>query len=168
MNANKTNKQTNKQTNTNKIQVLRRKIAWTPRLLHSDTAHTYFGRLLILRSYVSKIFLTLRQNHFQAHGHMNRGQPNQISARNITRYRKTVSSALWVQLMLVFCYTPHGIVEILILRSGLSPLLIVARTFSVTLVFLNSSLNPILYCWKIREVRQAVKDLVKNLFCSST
>ena len=24
----------------------------------------------------------------------------------------------------------------------------------VTLVYLNSSLNPILYCWKIKEVRQ--------------
>ena len=116
----------------------------------------------------TKIFLALRQNQVQAHGQINQGQPSKILARNMTRYRKTVSSALWVNLMLVFCYTPHGIVEILILRSGLSPLLIVARTYSVTFVFLNSSLNPILYCWKIREVRQAVKDLVKNLFCSST
>ena len=116
----------------------------------------------------TKIFLALRQNHFQAHGQINQGQTSQRFERNITRYRKTVSSALWVQFMLVVCYTPHGIVEILILRSGLSPLMIVVKTYSVTLILLNSSLNPILYCWKIRKVRQAVKDLVKNLFCSST
>ena len=134
----------------------------------------WFGYIVIALCLVTsmisytKIFLALRQNQVQAHGQINQGQTSQRFARNITQYRKTVSSALWVQLMLVFCYTPHGIVEILILRSGLSPLLIVARTYSVTLVFLNSSLNPILYCWKIREVRQAVKDLVKNLFCSST
>ena len=130
----------------------------------------WFGYIVIALCLVTsmisytKIFLALRQNQVQAHGQINQGQTSQ----RFTQYRKTVSSALWVQLMLVFCYTPHGIVEILILRSGLSPLLIVARTYSVTLVFLNSSLNPILYCWKIREVRQAVKDLVKNLFCSST
>ena len=31
------------------------------------------------------------------------------------------------------------------------------RESTVTLVYFNSSLNPILYCWKIREVKQAVK-----------
>ena len=29
---------------------------------------------------------------------------------------------------------------------------------TITLVFLNSTLNPILYCWRIKEVRRVVKD----------
>ena len=40
-----------------------------------------------------------------------------------------------------------------------------ARDFTGTLVLLNSLLNPLLYCWKIREVRQAVKDTMRELFC---
>ena len=35
---------------------------------------------------------------------------------------------------------------------------ITSLRYTATLVLLNSSLNPFLYCWKIREVRQAVKD----------
>ena len=38
------------------------------------------------------------------------------------------------------------------------------RTFS-TLVYLNSSLNPFLYCWRITEVRQAVKATIKKVYC---
>ena len=34
---------------------------------------------------------------------------------------------------------------------------------TTTLVYLNSSMNPMLYCWKIREVNRAVKDAVRQL-----
>ena len=116
----------------------------------------------------SKIFITLRNNHVQAQGNVNQGQPSQIVSLNRARYRKTVTSALWVQLSLIICYLPQGIVEVLVVQRGLSPSLILARSFTVTLVFLNSTLNPILYCWKIREVRQAVKDTLRGLCCSSS
>ena len=53
-------------------------------------------------------------------------------------------------------------------RNSLSSSLFIALEFSLALVYLNSSLNPVLYCWKIGEVRQAVKDTIKALFyCSS-
>ena len=38
-------------------------------------------------------------------------------------------------------------------------------TFSF--VFFNASLNPLLYCWKMREVRQAVKDTIRGFLCAS-
>ena len=40
-----------------------------------------------------------------------------------------------------------------------------AKGFTLTLAFLNSSLNPLLYCWKITEVRQAVKETLQLHFC---
>ena len=39
--------------------------------------------------------------------------------------------------------------------------------FTKTLVYLNSSLNPFLYCWKITEVRKAVKDTARAFCCCS-
>ena len=115
----------------------------------------------------AKIFITLRQYKVQAQGNVYQGQPSQRVSLNRARYKKTVTSALWVQLTLVACYLPHGIVDLLVLQRGLSPSLLVVRLFTVTLVVLNSTLNPILYCWKIREVRQAVKDTLRGLFCST-
>ena len=112
----------------------------------------------------TKIFFNLRHHQNQVQGRIQPGQPNQLSQLNIARYRKAVSSALWLQLTLVACYLPQGIVGALWTnRPEFSPSLYLARQFASTLVFLNSSLNPILYCWKIREVRQALKDTIRNL-----
>ena len=113
----------------------------------------------------TKIFFTLRHNQIQAQGNVNQRQPNQTVQLNIARYKKTVTSALWVQLALVVCYLPFAIEEFLRLQRGVTSAIMVARFYSATLVAINSSLNPILYCWKIREVRQAVKDTLSGLLC---
>ena len=116
----------------------------------------------------TKIFLTLRHNRSQVQNHVHQEQHSQTSRLNMNRYRKAVSSALWVQSTLVFCYLPYAIVGVLMTESEQSSSLYIVQALTVTLVFLNSSLNPILYCWKIREVRQAVKDTVKRLRCLAT
>ncbi|CAH3108688.1 unnamed protein product, partial [Porites lobata] len=36
--------------------------------------------------------------------------------------------------------------------------------YSTTLVYLNSSLNPLVYCWKMRNIRQAVISVLRNIF----
>ena len=92
-----------------------------------------------------KIIFALRQYQIQTQNRVHQEQPSQIAPLNIARYRKTVSSALWVQLTLVVCYLPHGIVQALLTQRGLSNSFLLSRGFTSTLVFLNSSLNPILY-----------------------
>ena len=81
---------------------------------------------------------------------------------------KPVYSALWVQVTLVVCYLPSGIIVALQPQRGKSLSIHHDLEFTATLVYLNSSLNPFLYCWKIREVRQAVKETLKQLFCRSS
>jgi len=112
----------------------------------------------------TKIFLTLRQHNTQIHSH-NVQQPNQTNQLNIARYKKALSTVLWLQLTLVACYLPHGVVTSLRANRGLSVSVYHARIYTVTLIFLNSSLNPILYCWKLDEVRQAVKDTIRQVLC---
>ena len=119
--------------------------------------------LISLFSY-SKIFLSLRHHREQVQVLQN--LPRQNNNLNIMRYRKAVYSALWLQLTLAICYLPYGIVGILMARTGLSPSIYLARQISLALIFLNSSLNPILYCWKIREVRQSVKATITKLCCA--
>ena len=115
----------------------------------------------------TKIFLTLRHNQVQTQSRVNQGQPSQIVSLNRARYRKTVTSALWVQLTLVVCYLPFTILEVFHPQNAAekAPYFFVAERYLSALIFLNSSLNPILYCWKIREVRQAAKNTLRGLFC---
>ena len=114
----------------------------------------------------AKIFVTLRHNQIHVQNHAAQGQPSQAIPLNIARYRKAVYSALWVQVALVVCYLPMAMVLALKPQRGFPTSMYLPMQFTITLVFLNSSLNPLLYCWKIREVRQAVKDTLRRLFCS--
>ena len=131
----------------------------------------WYGYLLILVCFITstcsytKIYLTLRHHQTLAQSHVIQGPRlnRRETPLNITRYRKTVSAALWVQLTLVACYLPYAVVTALMTSYGLSPSIVLAGRFASTLIYLNSTLNPFLYCWKIREVRQVVKDTIGQM-----
>ena len=121
--------------------------------------------LVISVASYTKIFRALRNHQAQIQHHVQQ-QPNQPNALNMARYRKAVYNAMWVQLALVVCYVPQVIVKIVIFLS--------AKRFSnffliygmvVVLIFFNSTLNPFLYCWKISEVRRAVKQTIRHAIC---
>ena len=118
---------------------------------------------LVISSFsYTKIFLTLRHHQNEIQDHVQ--QPNQTNQLNIARYKKAVSTAIWLQLTLVACYLPCNVVVVLTSYSGgLSSSLCYGWIYTGTLLYLNSSLNPILYCWKIEEVRQAVKNTIRQV-----
>ena len=119
--------------------------------------------LVISMAAYTKIFHTLRYN--KARVQQQSSQPNSL---NILRYRKAVHSALSVQLALVVCYAPYIIVEsVTARRKTLSSHIVVIRGTVVALLYFNSTLNPFLYCWKISEVRKAVKQTIRQSLCSS-
>ena len=115
----------------------------------------------------TKIFFILRHRQAQLQDSVQQGQPNAEGIPlNIARYKKIVSTIIWVQLASVVCYLPFIITIIIIttffdvFSRNLTYLLV------VTFLFLNSSLNPIICCWKIRDVRQQVKSTISQFFCS--
>lgn len=89
---------------------------------------------------------------------------------NVGRYRKTVSIALWVHAILAICYLPHTIATAVTAWRGES--MYVSRNklcgiITGMLIFFNSTLNPFLYCWKMKGIRQAVKQTIRNVLrCS--
>ena len=110
----------------------------------------------------TKIFRTLRRYQAEIQDHVQQ-QPSQTTALNMARYRKAVNSALWVQLALAVCYVPKFIVLLMITyRKTFSSHLVVIVTIANILTNLNSTLNPFLYCWKIKEVRRAVKQTIRQ------
>ena len=77
------------------------------------------------------------------------------SAANITFY---------VYVVFVACYLPFYCVRFAMKIVGETILLQQLKFFSFTLIFLDSSLNTLIYCWKMRQVRQAVKEILRDIF----
>ena len=116
----------------------------------------------------TKIFWELHRHERQVRGNIiQREQSSNSSSAplNISQYRKGVSSVIWLQVAVAVCYLPHGIITALWTYSGQSSAIVVLRQLTLTLVYFNSTLNPLLYCWKISEVRQLVKELLRRSFC---
>ena len=113
----------------------------------------------------TNIFLMLRHHQTQVQGHVQQEQLTQPVPLNIERYRKAVSSALWVQCTVVACYLPFSIARALVDYSKSSRSSSLIFDAATTLIYLNSSLNSFLYCWKISEVKQAVKETIREALC---
>ena len=114
----------------------------------------------------ARIFLKLRQHQAQIR---QRAEHEQANGRgiplNIEQYKKIVSTIAWVQLALLFCYLPIFVFLILSTVTDWYKVGSIFHVSALTVVYFNSTLNPILYCWKIREVREAVKTTVKQILC---
>ena len=123
-----------------------------------------YGAIIISQCLVTSIFshtnifLTLRRHQSQVQDHVQ--QPNQTNQLNVARFRKVVSTALWLQFTLVVCYLPRAVSIYLLTEPN-----VVAISYTITLIFLNSSLNPILYYWKVDGVRQAMEDTIRQIRC---
>ena len=120
-------------------------------------------RYIFLHSYTvasyTKIFRAVGHHQAQIQDHAQQ-QPNQPNVLNMVRYIKALHSAVWVQLALIICYVPCF--TLIILCEVRCPNDIRIEGIAIVLVFLNSTLNPFLYCWKISEVRQAVKQTIRQ------
>ena len=134
---------------------------WTPR------AFAIFSIIVSTFSY-TKIFFTLRHQQAQVQNHVQPEQSSRVrSVLNIARYKKTVYSVAWIQFAMLACYGPFIVMAFLSYFGNIdySTEIRIADEFFVCLIFLNSSLNPVLYCWRIKDVRQEVKNIIRKCLC---
>ena len=122
----------------------------------------------------AKIFFKLRQHQAQVRQqHIGHEQTNGGGIPlDIEQYKKVVSTIAWMQLALLICYIP---IFIFLMLSTMTmadaygyKVGSIFHISALTVVYFNSTLNPILYCWKIREVREEVKTIFKRMPCFSS
>ncbi|XP_022796324.1 adenosine receptor A2a-like [Stylophora pistillata] len=85
-------------------------------------------------------------------------------AMKVLREKKSAISALLVYIVLMVCYVPNLACSVLLLIDKFQITFLVANRASLFLVLLNSSLNPLIYCWRYRELREMVRKMVCQVF----
>ena len=143
-------------------------LVWYFRAESARSINIIFSTLSLIISLFSytKIVLRLRQHQSSVRDNVQQGHANKGGIPlNFERYKRTVVSIALVQLALIACYLPFVICHILYDLNRFPSRFNFLLDVTVTLLFINSSLNPFLYCWRIKEIRQAVKATIKR-FCS--
>ena len=83
---------------------------------------------------------------------------------NTVRLRKTAVGTFYVYIAFLACYGPLFCVLLSLRIYGKTTLLLQLWYYAMTLVFMNSSLNPLIYCLKMRQVRQGIiMEILRNI-----
>ena len=121
---------------------------------------TLVGCFLTTVAYV-RIYKVVRYHQNQMY------TPNQLQTaqtREALRQRKSAYNALFIYVVFLVCYLPFLPSTILYLTNTSEISILVVQFTSLFLISLNSSLNPLVYCWRYREIREIVKNTITKIF----
>ena len=107
-----------------------------------------------------RIYKVVRYHRIQIRSQL---QLQNFEVEDLHRQKKSAWNALIVYITFLFCYLPFFVSVLIVLIYGekTSPLIANYATFLV--IFLNSSLNPLVYCWRYREIRNIVRSSLKKV-----
>ena len=124
------------------------------------------GCFITTTSLSVKLYLTLRR-------HINQTQVPQVPENNqgesVQRKRKSAMASLYVYLVFIVCYLPNDCV-LIIIATNFEPRIDVNHLefYTLTLLFLSSTVNPLIYCWKMKRIQHTIVGTLRNLFSSPT
>ena len=88
---------------------------------------------------------------------------------SIVQRKESAINTFIYYICMILCYFP---VLITLITQAVLPMqdihLTVARAFATTVTFMNSAINPFLYCWRTRELRMIVLKTVRNILFRQT
>ena len=96
-----------------------------------------------------------------------RGEAQSEEIKNLTVLIKSTIGIFYVYLVFLICYLPYLICMAVIPIYGSTIVLKKLFLYSLTLVYLNSSLNLVIYYWKIKHVRHAIIDILRKIAWTS-
>ena len=112
----------------------------------------------VLNSY---IYALVRRHANQIQSTQVHGNAPEVA--NTRRMRKSAYTTIYVYLLFLLCYLPN-VSALWFVGSSRSSIAKVVKSYTFTLLLLNSSLNPLIYCWKMRDIRQTILNMMQNAF----
>ena len=107
-----------------------------------------------------KIFQIVRRHQRQI---SQQQQSVQMNTCNVLKCRKSAVTVLYVYGLFLTFYLPFSATLFAEALFGYTIKVKIAYDYTTTVVFINSCLNPFVYCWRIKEIRHAVKNTLKKL-----
>ena len=110
-----------------------------------------------------QIYLAVQRHKRQIQALQLQVRPNRERALNLAWLRKSAIGTLYMYLVLLICFLPQYCSLLSLLFSGPNQAAVdISLLYTWTLLFLNSSLNPLIYCWKMRSIRRYIMNILYN------
>jgi len=115
------------------------------------------------------LYVSLRRHEHQIQAlHLQQLAQND-EMTNAGRMKKSAIATIYLYLVFMVFYLPSICTSSIISKTPEpSTVIEVLHQYTLTLLFLNSSLNPLIYAWKMRHIRHTVIDLLRKAFSSHT
>ena len=115
-----------------------------------------------------RIYFTVRRHTNQMRALQVQEVPQNGELTNAVRQRKSAVSTFFLYVVFLLCFLPNYCTLVASIFPAHKNALNSLSTwlYLLTLMFLNSSLNPVIYCWKMRHIRHAIMDILRNLLQS--
>ena len=147
------------------------RVAWKSEVLFIfEGVYITICFVLSSASYI-KIYFIVRHHQIQIHAHQQAVNSFNISvnipdsSNMIVRKKHALKTFIYF-ICMICCYLPYLSYSLLRTTSVIG--YEENWTFTETVVFLNSSVNPFLYCWCNREIRTSTVRLVRKMMCKQT
>ena len=114
-----------------------------------------FTSFLVTTLSTFKIFQIVRRHQRQISQEQQSVQRNTV---NVLKCRKSAVTVLYVYGLFLLFYLPFCVTMFVETLTGYTLTLKIAYDYAGTAVFINSFLNPFVYCWRIGEIRRAIKN----------
>ena len=84
---------------------------------------------------------------------------------NMLRFRKTAHGYILLLFLFLLCYLPQVVFLLRMLSKTNVEHNFMGFYLSCTLMVINASLNPFLYCWRNNDIRSALRQILLKLVC---
>ena len=134
---------------------------WSPKINVLTGSIVLFSSLLITSLCYINIYRGLHRHVAQVH---RQKKDNEAGEFNVIQYKRSVNNMLWIYVVFLVCYGPTFSSQLTIVVLGLNNSTRFALHFVAIAVYLNSSLNPFLYCWRIKELKENVLTNLRFIY----
>ena len=100
------------------------------------------------------IYRVARRHRNQIQSHLQAQRNNQTT--NMARLKKSTHNAFYVYIIFLLCWLPSLISFVVKETYGSHIIVLAINYLAGYIVFLHSSINPLILCWRYREIRQRV------------
>ena len=142
-------------------------IFWNPLTFVAIIAILISVYLIISAYFYIKIFQVVRRHQVQIRHQVCNLETPKALRLNQKHLNKSAFNTFVFYICTILCYLPRYI-SVPFSASDPSIHDKTAWIFADTLIFLNSSINPALYCWRLRDLRAAVVNTLRAMFYRQT